>query len=471
LAKLGIIDGLYALALLALPLSSGAKLALGLGNMTWIDPTLILGLILLWLLRPPLKPFASLLVIAMALISAGFGYWLLTSTGKSTGIYDVLREPIRLGLCMAWFWVSCAMLRRDKPFVLRWLAISMTLQLLLACIFWAGASGLTILPEPVRSYVQENHTLQYTALFDTYWIFRLCGTFIESPPFGLLMFSSFTIFSIALLKERRTALMLGWIISLIGTLGAFSDQVLLGLALLAGSMAWLLWRKREPTAILYLGVLVLASSFFAKPLLNKMAQLQPAAPVAVTSPSIPKTTNSAPTLPTVKTSKEQASQGPLEARSVYKMSGAERNFHIKYALRLLTERPYTFLLGVGPGNYGKYAAAQTGVFPETVTPQVTPVEWLVGYGLLGTGVILAWLWSIFKSSIQMLGFAGVGIGAGLVVANLFQANWTWEGWFLALAFLYVGQRDAHPMQDSKEFPKQAVETARYFKDNEQAPQQ
>jgi|YNPMSStandDraft_2_1061718.scaffolds.fasta_scaffold03638_4 hypothetical protein len=65
------------------------------------------------------------------------------------------------------------------------------------------------------------------------------------------------------------------------------------------------------------------------------------------------------------------------------------------------------------------------------------VEWSVGYGILGEFFLLLWLFAVAKHSLKnydIFGFAGF---IGLIVANFFQANWMWEGWFFGLAFLYV----------------------------------
>jgi hypothetical protein len=55
---------------------------------------------------------------------------------------------------------------------------------------------------------------------------------------------------------------------------------------------------------------------------------------------------------------------------------------------------------------------------------------------LGTWAILVWLWSIARPAVKTLGPMALVTVLSLVLANLFQANWMWEAFFLALAFLY-----------------------------------
>ena len=70
--------------------------------------------------------------------------------------------------------------------------------------------------------------------------------------------------------------------------------------------------------------------------------------------------------------------------------------------------------------------------------QVTPAEWLVEYGLLGMVAIIIFLLGIFKGSMRKYGLLGAGAFLALMAVNMFQANWKWEAWFFALAFLATG---------------------------------
>jgi hypothetical protein len=103
-------------------------------------------------------------------------------------------------------------------------------------------------------------------------------------------------------------------------------------------------------------------------------------------------------------------------------SGGERAFYTRFGLKILSEHPNSILFGIGPGRYGDYAV-KTGLFPSTVTPQVTLVEWLVGYGVIGSFVIIAWIWLILKEGCKFYGIVGFGALIGLLFANMFQANW------------------------------------------------
>jgi hypothetical protein len=97
-------------------------------------------------------------------------------------------------------------------------------------------------------------------------------------------------------------------------------------------------------------------------------------------------------------------------------SGGERLFHIRYAISIPEEQPIAMLLGIGPGRYFEYAA-KTGLFPDTVTPQVMLVEWGVGYGILGWLFLLLLLFAVAKRSLGNYGIFGLAGFIGLIVAN------------------------------------------------------
>jgi hypothetical protein len=118
---------------------------------------------------------------------------------------------------------------------------------------------------------------------------------------------------------------------------------------------------------------------------------------------------------------------------------SERSFHARYGLGLFIEQPASMITGIGPGRYGDYAV-RTGYFPSTVTTQFTIIEWVVEYGFLGLCLIGRWLFRIGSHAVFGYGIIGAGALTALLIANMFQANWKWEAWFLALAFLYASVR-------------------------------
>jgi len=406
--ELNIAKVLYALALLSISLNYGIKPIFGIpDNVTWIDPTLILS-VFIFCLRPRLKyPYHTLAIIFVAILSATSGYFLLHPEGQGlSALYNIYREPIKLTLNIIWFWVSINFLKNDRKFVLHWYAISVIIQFLLAIYFLLGWLHLIPLPGYVAEFIQSRFLHQTVYIADLA-IPRLLGTFIESPPFGLFMFSAFVVFSLVLYTNHKHVdngllLYLGWFVALAGTLGSLSDQVFLGMFLFCGIFVFKIFRRRKYflLAVLCIILLIPFYSYITDRLTFKI---------------------------------QQAESLGVNTRG---SSVGERVFHAKYGIEILSKHPGSLLFGIGPGRYGDYAA-KTNLFPPTVTPQVTIIEWLVGYGIVGCIIILSWLKNIFKKCIKFYGVAGVAAFCGLLIADMFQANWMWVSWFFAMAFLCV----------------------------------
>ena len=205
MVELNIAKVLYALALLSMSLNYGIKPIFGIpDNVTWIDPTLILSAFM-FCLRPSLKyPYHTLAIIFVAILSATSGYFLLHPEGQGlSALYNIYREPIKLTLNIIWFWVSINFLKYDRKFVLHWYAISVIIQFLLAIYFLLGWLHLISLPGYVVEFIQSRFLHQTVYIADLA-IPRLLGTFIESPPFGLFMFSAFVVFSLVLYTNHYT---------------------------------------------------------------------------------------------------------------------------------------------------------------------------------------------------------------------------------------------------------------------------
>ena len=106
----------------------------------------------------------------------------------------------------------------------------------------------------------------------------------------------------------------------------------------------------------------------------------------------------------------------LQGRHAFGSSGGERAFHAEYAYDLLRRGVVPWASGAGPGRYGEYVA-ETGLLPDTTTPQVALVEWAVGYGALGTVLIMVWLWRVLGSGVRTYGLL---LGASAFVALLLE---------------------------------------------------
>ncbi|UCD17182.1 MAG: hypothetical protein JSV44_12140 [Candidatus Zixiibacteriota bacterium] len=396
---------IYALALLLMPLTYSTKFLLGMPDITWVNPTALLGILLFFLLLPAVRPSVTLLIIVSTVISACLGFIFLLNLGGDQGrLYTVFREPVRAALNFVWFWVTIYFVRYARDYLLKWLAVSVVVQLAIAVYLWLGAMMLVPLPAAADSFMQA-YAYSQLAWFSDLPVVRLGGTFIESPPFGLFMLSAFVILSLAFLGGRKHSswLIAGWIAALVGVIGSLATQVLLGFAVFAGLCLIFVPIGRQAAGVRIFGVLLMLVII--------------------------------PYLFGVLSDKVSGS-ADMRAKDAYAESGGERLFHMRYGLRLLVEHPEYLPFGLGPGRYGRYAKG-TGIFPVTVTPQVTLVEWLVEYGLIGTFLIGWWLWVVGKNARGAFGVLGVAAFAGLLLANMFQANWKWEAWFMAMAVLYA----------------------------------
>lgn len=407
---------LYALALLLMPFALKPMLH------TWFHPTLMIGLLIFFLLKAPMNDKMALWVVVCAFLSASAGYfYMVVSPDRGEApLYTVYIEPIRLCFYMIWFWMSAEFLSIKRSFVLRWLAISATLQLAIAVYLYLALYDLAPVPDIVGLYLSV-YKLRQTVWFGDIPVYRMAGTFIESPPFGLFMFSCFVMFAIRLAKPKevdsgaeeisgRRWARLGATVSLCGAIASMSDQVLLavivfGLSLYFGGL------KKQKSSARRVAEAVLGSAVL----------------IGVAAYAVPQMTEKV-------NEAASTSAGEMDTR---RKAGAERMFHIRYGFKLLLENPLAIFTGIGPGRYGDYAVT-TGQYPSDVPIQVTPVAWLVEYGLFGTMVIASWLWNITKKARAGYSVLAIGSCAGLVLANISQGGWMFDAWFLALAFLYCG---------------------------------
>ena len=404
----------FGLAVILTPLSYAVKSMSGAADITWVDPTLILSFLVFALMATELRDKPGWFLIVFALLSAILGS--LLHKGQPDRLeaswYVIFRDPIELTLCFLWFWICIMYFRRERTFAVRCVALSAILQFAVGVYFYFAMVQLVPVPGPVLDYLRA-YAVRQTLVFGLASIPRMAGTFDEAPLFGLFMLSCFVILALELIREghcRNKLIMAGMIASAIGTVASVSDQTLLGLALF-----------------------LIAAAFRAAKLGNWLARVALIAALVSTGYVVGHSL--------IK------SQIESETRvSVYGQSLGERAFHARYAMTILAHQEPAILFGVGPGRYGDYIS-ETGMFPSTVTPAVVAIEWLIGYGLIGFLAICIWLYDICMKARISLGVLGLGAFAGLVVGNMFQSRWLWEGWFLALAYLYaahiplVGKRE------------------------------
>jgi hypothetical protein len=412
MARIRVARWLYGLALLAMPLSYATRDLFGVVGITWVDPTLILGSVAFLLMGAPMKEKAPLWLIGFAFLSAFIGTFLMRASPdrERDALYVYYVEPIRLTLSVIWFWVSMRFLKLDNKFVLRCLAICVAWEFSVACYLYLAFYDLVPVPEPIKLYLDIYKTRQVVFWGDLP-IYRMAGTFDESSPFGLFMICCFVIFALALSSstgkdDRRFSIWLraGTICAFVGTVASLSNQILIAFLTLGLIFALVRTRGNGVVRTLLWSSLILVLALYSA---NALA---------------------------TKWKSDYYYSGDPKGMSI-----SERSFHARYGLSLLVEQPASVVTGIGPGRYGDYAV-RTGFFPSTVTTQFTIIEWVVEYGFLGLLLISLWLFRIGSQAVLGYGIVGAGALAALLIANMFQANWLWEAWFLALAFLYASVR-------------------------------
>jgi hypothetical protein len=409
---------IFVVTLALTPVSVACKFLLGATDALWIDPSLLLSLLVLLLLLPRWQDFLHdslrpLVAGAALLVLASLGCALSGAILRPpASLYTVLREPLRLWLNLAWF-ITAAWFCRFRP-------RAVLVGSILAVIFALGAgiylelAAFHFAPAPalVAAYTRS-YMARQTIWFQGFPVPRMGSLFFEAPPFGLFMFSMLVVlrrmraFSPAFLPGLTGA---ASFLAGLGVLLSLSDQVLMAGAI--GVFSGLPGKTGVPKrpAMMWglaLLVTVLICAFEFQSLVGK-----------------------------------QASSDTGVVSRINGSSVGERNFHLRYGLHLLGAYPAATLLGVGPGRYGEYAA-DIGTFPNTVNMQTSEMEILVEWGLGGV-VVWMFLLGALAGRIQSLhGIAGLGLLLALIIADSFQANWKYEGIFLAIAALAVAPRYVH----------------------------
>jgi hypothetical protein len=397
----------FFLAALALtPVSVGCKFLLGATDSVWIDPSLLLSLVALLFLLPHWEDF---LATELRMLTAAAGLLALASLGSAVSgmllrppasLYIVFREPLRLWLNLGWL-VTCGWFLRYRPRVVLTGAVTAVIFALSAGIY-LELSAFRLVPAPVlvASYARS-YLARQTLWFEGFPLLRMGSLFFEAPPFGLFMFSMFLVLRRLQHFGRRWSIA-GMSAAALGGLFSLSDQVYLAGAVGAFSGLPTMAKKRPATAILSVGMLmVLLGSYELQTLAVKHASSDTGVVTRINGGSV-----------------------------------GERNFHLRYGLRILGAHPAASVFGIGPGRYGEYAA-ESGNYPDTVTMQTSEMEILVEWGVAGLALWIALFAGFGYRLAQLHGVAGPGLLLALAIADSFQANWKHEAVFLALAALLV----------------------------------
>lgn len=409
---------LYSLAVVVIPIGVASKFLLGLDDVTWIDPTLVLSIASMAVLLPRWGDFLGadlrLLTIGAAILAAAslvcaFSGFLLRPTPS---LYNAIREPLRLWLNLCWFLLSAWFLRNRPRVVLCCSGIAVAFALCTGVYLDLVVFGIAPAPQLVVSYARI-YFLRQTVWFGYTPIPRMSGLYFEGPPFGLFMFSMLVVLFV-LRRDGFRSKGSGRSIALatLGTILALADQVLLG-ALVSLAVCLPALGKKNAHALRFamLFVIVGLGCFEAYSISAKNG-----------------------------TSAFEIGSN-INGNSV-----GERSFHLRYGLSLLQSNPSATLLGIGPGRYGEYVA-ETGNFPDTESMQTSEAEVLVEWGVLGSFVWLVLFVCVMTRAWAAHHMLGIGLLFGVIIADSFQANWKHEAVFLAIATL-CSPRCTNPTGDS-----------------------
>jgi len=394
---------LFALAILSLPLSYSVKFMLGWNEVTWVAPSLIIALLLTLFLR--IKQSANfLLLIAAALTSAFFGSIILKAFGISFSLYDTLRDPVKLILNVNFFAVCFRFFMKEREFAIKWVSISVICQFIVGVLFMLSAYDVIELPVNIQEFTKGYRARQVLWLSDTVGIMRMGGSFIEAPPFGLFMLASVVILYLEKIRHNRSRwVKRGLFFATLGVLCSLSTQILLAFFVIAAGEVYRLQKKTGKEILLVVGILFLFCVFPIKAIHSLQEKMS-----------------------------EENPGGHGLGGSV-----GERTFHIQNYFSMIKENPQMIPFGIGMGQYGKYTASVHENLKDTITPQVLPIDWLSGFGLVGTSIMLVILLNIGKRVRRAYNFLGLLSFVGLLLANMFQSSWLWEAWFMALAYMNI----------------------------------
>ncbi len=400
---------LFGLALVLMPASYTMKYFLGALDITWVNPTLVLGAVAFLLVGYRARDGWTFALTAYAFIAALIGSFYLAPSleREKAPLYVIYAEPVRLALNVAWFWVCLQYWKKHRDFTLRWLAISAILQFAVAVYLYLAMLELLPVPQLVQLYLDIYKTRQIVWFGDVP-VYRMAGTFFESPPFGLFMICCFVVLALEWIApaEAHDPRLQLWIkagaaVSLIATIASLSDQILIAFFVLG--VAFLLHRMKQSKrnqALVWAGIAFAAALYIGAQAIAKWQSAQSV------------------------------------GQDIYGQSMGERLYHTGYSFRILAEEPASIITGIGPGRYGDYVA-RTGIFESTVNPGVTVIQWMVEFGLAGLILLTGWFWRIWSKASLRFGPLGTAAVATLLMANMFQMNWKLESWFLALAYLYA----------------------------------
>jgi uncharacterized membrane protein len=410
----------FRLAIFFIPASYAIKFFIGLPDIIWLDPCLFIGVIaaLFYIVEAKKIPSSKIIGVGLLLVTVYF----LSSFANTVSapiwfpkeafkVQLMLAEPVKLFLNIIFF-VLTFIYAQDAERRVRmayWLGWSAVFQCVIALYLVATTYLPLPLPSSVADYMQD-YALRQVLWFGDLRITRLGGTFIESPPFGLYMFSVFLITLYEAFQQQSKLFYFFALTALLGALGSLSTQVVGGIAIW-GAVAILGLLNLKPKSLtrwLRNGSIILGAFLALVPILFYFAYA-----VSLRVSMVERYLNN--------------------PERLYASSFGERFFHFFNVLDVVTLNPLNLFLGVG-SRYGFYVHHRFDIYPVTTTPQIAPIDVLSASGLIGLALFILWLFLMLKPLLFLPRLQGLAVWAGLLAAVSTQATWKWTAFFFALAY-------------------------------------
>jgi hypothetical protein len=235
----GLSFSLFRLAIFLMPASHAVKFILNIPNVVWIEPSLVLGFIALCIhIFEKRKLSFSPAIVLLGLFTLIYALTSVTIFGinpnwlPKDGIFlEMLAEPIKLIFVFSIFYLAYDFSSQDnyRQQIVYIFAITATLQIIVG--FMMGVSFYYPLPIPelFQTYIMD-YGWRQSYWIGTFPLFRLGGTFIEAPPFGLYMLMTSMIIFYEYQQTKRTRYKWFLCIGLLGVILSLSIQTYIALA-------------------------------------------------------------------------------------------------------------------------------------------------------------------------------------------------------------------------------------------------
>lgn len=337
--------------------------------------------------------------------------------------YNFITTLFRIFLCFFTFSFVASCWAESKILITKTLCIVVIIEFIIGVFFILVGCDVMPAPDSIANYATGFFRRQAITL-DNFSIPRMGGTFIESPPFGLFMLSSYVLIRSlgTSLVNKSKLMLLGKTASLLGSLLSLSDQIIFGICLILGGGYVIKAFKSKNIAMkiifatTMLVIFVAVCGFISYRVGMKIDQY---------------------------TGTAESGMSAIRGTSI-----GERAFHFSQVWYFLTSSYSGLLLftGVGHGRYWDLLSSHSNLsdfFANGITTQFIFSEVLLGGGIIGLIILYKWLYNIYDKARVAFGSAmAFNYVFGLIIADSLQANWLWQMLFFTLGALFAAGQTA-----------------------------